>query len=253
MNTYRRPALAATALACLMLTACGKADDPAAGSSPPAPAAGDLSAAEHKSAYAIGASVGAYIANMKQSQAEYIGDIEDAYIIQGFTDALQGRTQLDDKEIEATLSTLDARVQSQMHEKAREQARVNLDEGRSFLSRNATRKGVVTTDSGLQYLVGEAGAGDKPRLNDTISVKYRGTTLDGKVFDEQKEAVDFPLNHQMIKGWVEGIQLMSKGARYTLFIPSELAYGEDGAGDRIGPNAVLIFEVELVDFRRAKN
>lgn len=234
--------LAAAGVICL--TACNQQKQDQAKTLTP------QSTEEHRSAYAIGASVGTYIANMKKNQAEYIGDIDDEYIIQGFTDALASKSQIDEKEIESTLRGLDERAQNKMLETAKVQAQTNLEEGKKFLEENAKKDGVKTTDSGLQYKVNSEGQGNKPVIDDTISVKYKGTTLDGKVFDEQSEPVDFPLNNQMIKGWVEGVQLMSKGAKYTLYIPSHLAYGEDGAGDRIKPNSVLIFDVELVDIKK---
>ena len=117
-----------------------------------------------------------------------------------------------------------------------------------ILEENAKKEGVVTTASGLQYQVITEGKGEAPKSGDTISVKYKGTTTDGKVFDEQKEPVDFPLAN-MIPGWVEGLQLMKPGAHYEFYIPADLAYGEAGAGDVIKPNSVLVFDVELVEVK----
>ena len=117
-------------------------------------------------------------------------------------------------------------------------------QGASFLSENAKKQGVTTTASGLQYEVLQEGQGAKPSATDTVTVNYRGTLIDGKEFDSGN-GISFPLN-RVIPGWTEGVQLMKEGAKYRFYIPSELAYGERGAGSDIPPNADLIFEVELV-------
>jgi FKBP-type peptidyl-prolyl cis-trans isomerase len=123
----------------------------------------------------------------------------------------------------------------------------NLAKGEAFLTQNKTREGVQETDSGLQYVVLEAGDGPKPGPTDTVTVHYEGTLIDGTVFDssfERGQPVSFPLN-RVIPGWTEGVQLMQRGARYQFFIPPHLGYGESGAGGVIGPNETLIFTVEL--------
>jgi FKBP-type peptidyl-prolyl cis-trans isomerase len=124
-----------------------------------------------------------------------------------------------------------------------------LDTGKAFLADNATKPGVVTTPSGLQYLVLCAGEGKSPKAKDTVVVNYRGTLINGVEFDSSylagREPAEFPLK-RVIKGWTEGLQLMQEGAKYRFFIPSELAYGKRGAGIDIGPNEALIFEVELL-------
>lgn len=124
----------------------------------------------------------------------------------------------------------------------------NNEEGAAFLSDNKEHPGVVTTDSGLQYLVLVAGTGPKPRKNDAVTVHYRGTLIDGTEFDSSHtrgEPATFPLA-QVIPGWTEALQLMPVGSTYRLFIPPGLAYGERGAGLMIGPNKTLIFDVELL-------
>ncbi|MBQ5379684.1 MAG: FKBP-type peptidyl-prolyl cis-trans isomerase [Paludibacteraceae bacterium] len=121
-------------------------------------------------------------------------------------------------------------------------------EGEKFLAENAKREGVKTTASGLQYEVLEATIGQKPKATDTVRVHYEGTLIDGTVFDssyKRGESISFPLNG-VIKGWTEGLQLMSVGSKYKLFIPYQLAYGEHGAGASIPPYAALIFTVELL-------
>jgi FKBP-type peptidyl-prolyl cis-trans isomerase len=122
------------------------------------------------------------------------------------------------------------------------------DAGKQFLAENATKEGVITTASGLQYKVVKQGTGPKPAARDMVSVYYKGMLIDGKVFDKADSSgipVSFPLN-QVIAGWTEGLQLMPVGSTYILYIPSELGYGKGGAGNVIPPNATLIFEVELV-------
>ena len=121
-------------------------------------------------------------------------------------------------------------------------------EGEKFLAENAKRKGVKVTESGLQYEILEPSLGQKPKATDTVRVHYEGTLIDGTVFDSsyrRGESITFPLNG-VIKGWTEGLQLMSIGSKYKFFIPYQLAYGERGAGQSIPPYAALIFTVELL-------
>lgn len=120
--------------------------------------------------------------------------------------------------------------------------------GEKFLTENATKEGVVTTASGLQYKVLTEGTGKSPKATDTVLVHYAGTLLNGTEFDSsyrRKEPIEFPLN-RVIAGWTEGVQLMKEGSKFRFFIPSKLAYGTRGAGRDIGPNETLIFEVELL-------
>jgi FKBP-type peptidyl-prolyl cis-trans isomerase FkpA len=125
----------------------------------------------------------------------------------------------------------------------------NKAAGTAFLAENAKKPNIVTTASGLQYEVLTPGTGTaSPKATDNVTVHYQGTTIDGKEFDSsysRGEPATFPLN-RVIAGWTEGVQLMKEGAKYRFFIPSELAYGEQGAGRAIGPNSTLIFDVELI-------
>jgi FKBP-type peptidyl-prolyl cis-trans isomerase len=122
------------------------------------------------------------------------------------------------------------------------------EKGQKFLKENATKEGVKTTASGLQYKIVKEGTGKSPAATDTVLVHYRGTLLDGTEFDssyKRNEPISFPLN-RVIPGWTEGLQLLKEGGKAILYIPSKLAYGENGAGNVIGPNETLIFEVELL-------
>jgi len=127
----------------------------------------------------------------------------------------------------------------------------NLAAGEVFLADNAKKPGVVTTATGLQYQIITEGTGASPSATDNVTVHYQGTTIDGKEFDSSYKRgapATFPLN-RVIAGWTEGLQLMKEGGKSRLFIPSKLAYGERGAGRDIGPNAALIFDVELIKIK----
>ena len=124
--------------------------------------------------------------------------------------------------------------------------------GKEFLEKNGKREGVTTTASGLQYEVMKMGSGDKPKETDEVTVHYHGTLTDGKVFDssvDRGEPATFPLNG-VIKGWTEALQLMPIGSKFKIFLPSDLAYGAQGAGQMIGPHETLIFEVELLKINK---
>lgn len=207
---------------------------------------------EDKAAYAVGASVGSYLRKIEDQQKEFVAPFNNKLVIKGFTDAIKGKSKLKDKDVEQTLRTLDEKIKTAMTEKAKAAARKNLEAGKKFLEENKSKDGVRTTASGLQYKVITEGSGDAPKEGDTVTVTYKGTTIDGKVFDEQKQNVDFPLQN-MIPGWIEGIRLMKPGAEYELYIPSELGYGEAGAGEAIAPNSVLIFDVRLVGVKAQKS
>ena len=125
----------------------------------------------------------------------------------------------------------------------------NQEVGKAFLAANASKQGIVVRPSGLQYKVLREGSGPKPKLSDRVTVHYRGTLIDGTEFDSSHargEPSSFALNG-VIRGWTEGLQLMSVGSHYCFFVPSELGYGQKGAGDKIGPNATLVFDVELLE------
>ena len=128
----------------------------------------------------------------------------------------------------------------------------NLIEGQKFLEENGKKEGVITLESGLQYTVVEEGTGNKPELTDQVKTHYKGTLINGTVFDssyDRGEPITFPVTG-VIKGWTEALLLMKEGAKWKLFIPSDLAYGERGAGGVIPPNTTLIFDIELISIEK---
>ena len=175
--------------------------------------------------------------------------LDNAVLFPAIEDAIKGRKPaLSDEEMQ----TVSKNVQQRMMQKAESQAGENLKAAEEFLAKNATAEGVVKTESGLQYIVENPGSGDKPTENSKVRVHYKGTLLDGTEFDssyKRGEPAEFQVN-QVIKGWTEALQLMSVGAKYKLFIPPALAYGEQG-NQRIPGNSMLIFEVELLEILAA--
>ncbi|MBK9401857.1 MAG: FKBP-type peptidyl-prolyl cis-trans isomerase [Bacteroidetes bacterium] len=139
-------------------------------------------------------------------------------------------------------------IQGYMAEKEKMKGQENVAKGKAFLEENKKKAGVQTTASGMQYIVMKEGTGAKPGLNDKVTTHYHGTLVDGTVFDssvERGQPASFPVSG-VIPGWTEALQMMPVGSKWKLFLPSELAYGERGAGGKIGPNSVLVFEVELL-------
>ena len=155
--------------------------------------------------------------------------------------------------MQETMQRYQAYQQQEQRRIMEEQATANRAAGTEYLAQNANKPGVITTESGLQYRVIKKGEGASPKLDDTVEVHYTGRLIGGEVFDssvERGQPVTFPVNG-VIKGWVEALQLMKPGSKWELTIPSELAYGPGGtANGRIGPNATLIFEVELLDVKK---
>ena len=172
----------------------------------------------------------------------------DAYAM-GMRDAFDGaEPRLSEEEITAEMMAFQEKMQAERDGEQATVAAGNSEAGAAFLAENAQRDGVTVTESGLQYEVVEAGSGASPGVDDQVEVHYRGTLIDGTVFDssyDRGQTVTFGVT-QVIAGWTEALQLMQAGATYKLYIPSDLAYGAGGAGQIIGPNATLIFDVELV-------
>jgi FKBP-type peptidyl-prolyl cis-trans isomerase FklB len=169
--------------------------------------------------------------------------------IKGFRDALEdAEPELTDAQMQEIMMAFQQRMLEQEKERMEAASGENAQEGAAFLDENGKRDGVETTASGLQYEVVEKGEGAKPGASDTVTVHYTGTLIDGTKFDsshDRGQPATFPVNG-VIPGWTEALQLMPVGSTWKLFIPSELAYGERGAGGVIGPNETLLFDVELI-------
>ena len=178
-------------------------------------------------------------------------EIDLPIVYRALGDLLAGQPPvLDEATRTAVHNEFTAMVKQKMEAKRAGQSTANRDAGQKFLAENKTKKGVFTTGSGLQYMVLRQGSGARPKPSDRVRVNYHGTLLDGTVFDSSYDKnggqpVEFMLN-QVIPGWTEGVSMMPVGAKYRFWIPSELAYGEKGAGAQIGPNSTLVFDVELL-------
>lgn len=205
----------------------------------------ELQSETERYSYILGLDVGQSLGNLDT-------ELDLDVLRQGIEDALEDRERaMSDEEIQATRAALMQQVQARAQARAQAQGETNRQAGAEFLAENAEREGVEVTDSGLQYEVIEAGDGERPGAEDTVTVHYRGTLLDGTEFDSsysRGEPATFPLNG-VIPGWTEGLQLMPVGSTYKFYIPSELAYGERGAGQAIGPNSTLVFDVELLEIQ----
>jgi FKBP-type peptidyl-prolyl cis-trans isomerase FklB len=168
-------------------------------------------------------------------------DIDATAMSKGFADAIKGVEAIDAARANQIFSSF-------MQQANTKKFAATIEAGNKFLAENGKRAGVTTTASGLQYEIMKAGTGPKPAATDKVTVHYHGTLLNGKVFDssvQRGSPIDFPVNG-VIQGWQEALQLMPMGSKWKVFIPSNLAYGERGAGGDIGPHEALIFEVELI-------
>lgn len=187
--------------------------------------------------------------DMGRNLREIADDMDLNAFHQGLQDAFAKKEGvLTEAQMQEVMQTYMMRKQGEMQKKLEAQAVANKQTGETFLAQNAKKEGVKTTASGLQYKVITEGKGVAPKATDVVMVNYEGRLIDGTVFDssyERGEPVEFALN-QVIPGWTEGLQLMKPGAKYELYIPSDLAYGESGNPD-IEPNSTLIFTVELLD------
>lgn len=190
-----------------------------------------------KLSYALGMSMASNLMNSGLQQL----DVES--FVKAFTEIMNNTTpSMSPREANQVIQDFFSKQQDEMLNR-------NLDTGRAFLEENGKQEQVISLPSGLQYEVLVEGNGAKPKATDKVKCHYHGTLLNGTVFDssvERGQPAVFGVN-QVIKGWVEALQLMSVGSKWRLFIPSELAYGEQGAGGSIEPNATLIFDVELLE------
>jgi FKBP-type peptidyl-prolyl cis-trans isomerase FklB len=209
-------------------------------------AAPALTTRKQKFSYALGMNIGSGLgANLKKQSV----DVDSTLVSQGLKDAMSaGKTRLTQEEAQAVLTEVQNEVKKQQQEKTQQAAAANKTEGEAFLAANKSKDGVVTLPSGLQYKILTAGTGPKPAASDSVKCNYRGTLINGTEFDssyKRGQPTTFGVG-QVIKGWTEALQLMPVGSKWQLFVPASLAYGDRGAGAEIGPNATLIFEVELL-------
>ena len=185
--------------------------------------------------YSIGINVATSI------KSEGLDSINSFYISKGFQDVFEN------KDLAINIEESNKIIGEYFNKKQDAKNQRLAIDSKAFLEKNKQKDGVMTTESGLQYLILSEGRGNNPTLNDNVTVHYHGTLIDGTIFDssvDRKQPATFPLNG-VIPGWQEALQMMSVGSKWKIFIPSELAYGESGAG-AIGPNSTLIFEVELL-------
>ena len=204
-----------------------------------------LTTEKEKNSYAVGVQTG--------TDMRHFGmDVDPDLVARGFRDAYSGRKLLlTDQQMAETMGKISRTMEAKSGELMKQDAGRNKQEGEAFLAQNAKKEGVRTTPSGLQYKIIKAGTGRTPKPTDTVTVNYRGTSVDGTEFDSsyrRNQPFTFQIN-KMIKGWVEALPMMSVGSKWTLYIPSRLAYGAQGSPPAIGPNATLIYEVELLSIK----
>lgn len=239
-------------LFCVFCTSHGAAQD--SSKLPEAPAAKTQSSQPPASAFKdqkekISYAIGIFLAARIRPQA---ADFDPSVVAQALKEGLSGgKTLMSEDEAVATLNQWQTEMKAKEEAKRAEEGAANQKAGDAFLAANKTKDGVVTTASGLQYKILVPGTGPKPTANDTVVVNYKGTLLNGTEFDSSSKHGS-PLTHSvtgLIPGWTEALQLMPVGSKWQLFIPGNLAYGARGAGGDIGPNATLIFEVELLSIQ----
>ncbi|SLM29108.1 FKBP-type peptidyl-prolyl cis-trans isomerase (rotamase) [Desulfamplus magnetovallimortis] len=195
---------------------------------------------QEKISYALGYNIGQ---NLKR---DYEVDLD--MFFKGITESHEGKSSLSEEEMQQTMMTFQNKMKEKQMAQMKESAEANKEAGEAFLKENKGKDGIVTLESGLQYKVITQGDGEKPQLTDTVKCHYKGTTIDGNEFDssyKRGEPASFKVNG-VIKGWTEALQLMTVGSKWMLYIPSDLAYGDRGAGRSIAPGSTLIFEVELL-------
>ena len=214
----------------------------AAGAKKPAPAAAPLTTDKQKASYAIGENIG------KGLQRDGV-DVDTATLLRGIRDGISGaKPAISDEEAKAALTKLSADVRAKQQAKFEALSAANKKQGDDFLAANKAKDGVTSLPSGLQYKILTPGTGPKPAATDKVVCNYRGTLVSGTEFDssyKRGQPATFPVNG-VIKGWTEALQLMPVGSKWELFVPPDLAYGQRGSGQAIGPNSTLIFEVELL-------
>lgn len=238
MKTHQR--ILGLALLAVLTAACAEKQDGASAD------AADLSTDPQKFGYAIGVDIGKSLKPVKD-------EVDVAALVRGLEETIAGKEpRLTDEVREQVKADISRKLQQKQMDERLAKAKTAKEAGEKFLAENAKREGVKTTASGLQYEILAEGNGAQPKASDKVKVHYRGTLIDGTEFDSsysRGQPISFPLGN-VIPGWTEGLQLVKVGGKAKLYIPSELAYGERGAGAKIGPNETLIFEVELLDIEK---
>ena len=204
-----------------------------------------LQTQKDKASYAIGLNIG------KGLHRDSV-DVDPAVLLRGLKDGIAGsKPLLTDDEMKSAMTTLQNDVRQKQQARMQQEGDANKKTGEAFLAANKNKPGVVTLPDGLQYKVLKAGTGPKPAAADSVVCNYRGTLLDNTEFDSSErhgQPLTIQVDH-VIKGWTEALQLMPVGSKWQLFIPSDLAYGQRGAGPDIGPDSTLVFEIELLSIK----
>jgi FKBP-type peptidyl-prolyl cis-trans isomerase FklB len=213
---------------------------------PPVGAPPELKTDKQKFSYGLGFNLG-------MNARRIASELDLATMLRGVADSVSGKAlPIPEAELNQVMQRYSKEIETRMKEKLKDVAAKNKKEGEAFLAANKSKEGVKTLPSGLQYKVINSGKGATPGPTDMVLAHYHGTLIDGTVFDssvERGEPAEFPVN-RVIKGWTEALQLMKVGDKWQLFVPSTLAYGEESPSDKIGPNSVLIFDVELKDVKK---
>ena len=207
-----------------------------------------------KQAYGLGVSIGSYMQRNLDEHDKLGLTLDKELIVRGFVDSINDKAVIEQEEIQALLTNLEQTMKAKQQEMSLNEAKESSALGQKFLEENAKKEGVIVTESGIQYSVLTESEGEKPMATDTVRVHYKGTFLNGDTFDssyDRGEPAVFPLN-RVIRGWTEGVQLMSVGSKFKFTIPSDLAYGPNGNPPRIPGNSVLQFEIELLDIQKAE-
>ncbi len=241
---------AALTAATIILTACGGEEKvaPVEAAAAPAEAASALATLDQRLSYIVGENMA--------SQFARDGIVLDVAALSLAVNDVQGEkeSRISEEDKRTTLTEIQERGQAKQKAELEALSAKNKADGEAYLAANGTKEGVVTTATGLQYKEVTAGEGDAPAEKDTVTVHYKGTLVDGTVFDssyDRGQPATFPVGG-VIPGWVEALQLMNVGDKFELAIPSELAYGPGGTGPVIGPHSTLIFEVELLEIAKAE-
>lgn len=206
----------------------------------------ELQGFKDKLSYSMGLDMGSYLSEIGE-------ELDYELVLLGLQNGFKGdKSLLSMDEIQSVQKEFAEKMKAKQESQLKTMQEKNKKEGDVYLAKNKAQKGVIVTASGLQYEILKEGKGDIPQAHDTVKVHYKGTTIDGKVFDDSKkrgEAAIFGVS-QVIPGWTEVLQLMKEGASYRVVVPSSLAYGEQGAPPMIEPNSVLVFDVDLLSIEK---